>query len=102
MVRNCLNTDNCFTMRFQGNSPQAMSLAKGIQQKMLELQDKCARAVSNTEHSGVRRPAHTIAGKLEQAQRWLTNPAVDDKGLGWYGSVLAIYCNKYYRGSYSV
>ena len=59
-----------------------MSLAKGIQQKLLELQDKCGRAVSNTEHSGVRRPAHTIAGKLEQAQRWLTNPAVDDKGLG--------------------
>ncbi len=68
----------------QGNSPQAMALAKGIQQKLHELQDSCNRAVINTERSGVRKPAHTIAGKVEQAQRWLTNPAVDDKGLGNY------------------
>ena len=59
-----------------------MALSKGIQQKILELQDKCGRAVANTERSGVRRPAHTVAGKLEQAQRWLANPAVDDRGLG--------------------
>jgi vinculin len=59
-----------------------MSLARGIQQKLHELQDRCGRAVVATERSGVRRPAHTVAGKLEQAQRWLANPAFDDKGLG--------------------
>ena len=66
----------------QGNSPQAMALARGIQQKLNELQDKCNRAVMGTERSGIRRPAPTVAGKLEQAQRWLANPALDDKGLG--------------------
>ena len=59
-----------------------MSLARGIQQKLHELQDRCGRAVVATERSGIRRPAHTVAGKLEQAQRWLANPALDDKGLG--------------------
>ena len=72
----------------QGNTPQAMALARGIQDKLRELQDKCARAVLNTERSGVRRPAHTVAGKLEQAQRWLANPGVDDKGLGESRDVL--------------
>ena len=66
----------------KGNTPQAVALARGIQDKLRELQDKCQRAVINTERSGVRRPAHTVAGKLEQAQRWLSNPAVDDRGLG--------------------
>ena len=68
----------------QGNSPQAISLARGIQQKLEELQDKCQRAVNNTERSGIRKPAHTVTGKMDQAQRWLNNPAVDDKGLGMY------------------
>lgn len=34
------------------------------------------------ERSGVQQPAHTVAGRLEQAQRWLNNPSLDDKGLG--------------------
>jgi vinculin len=59
-----------------------MSLARGIQQLMRELQDRCQKAVAATDRSDLRRPAHTIGGKLEQAQRWLANPAVDDKGLG--------------------
>ncbi|CAH1786025.1 unnamed protein product, partial [Owenia fusiformis] len=66
----------------QGNSPQALSLARGIQDKMGDLQTLVNRAVTNTEKSGIQRPAHTVAGKVEQAQRWLANPGVDDKGLG--------------------
>ena len=66
----------------QGNSPQAVSLARGIQQKLQELQDLCRQAVTATERSGVRHPAHTVTGKVEQAQRWLANPAVSDNGLG--------------------
>ena len=71
-----------FDIPLQGNSPQALALAKGIQQKLHELSDRCQQAVANTERSGVRKPAHTIAGKLGQAQKWLANPAQDDKGLG--------------------
>lgn len=67
---------------FQGDTPQAMSLARGIVQMLRELQDKCQKAVAATERSGTRKPAHTIVGKLDQAQRWLANPSVDDKGLG--------------------
>lgn len=59
-----------------------MSLARGIQQKLQELQDLCRQAVSATERSGIRHPAHTVTGKVEQAQRWLANPAVSDSGLG--------------------
>jgi len=66
----------------QGSSPQAMSLARGIQQMLRELQDRCHRAVASTDRSDMRRPAHTVEGKLEQAQRWLANPGLDDNGLG--------------------
>ena len=67
---------------FQGNSPQAMSLAKGIQQKLHELEGKVARAVQNTERSGVRKPAYTLDGKVDQGMRWCQNPGLDDGGLG--------------------
>ena len=68
----------------QGNSPQAMSLARGIGVKLHELRDLCARAVMNTDRSGIRRPAPTLEGKLEQAKRWMHRPEVDDKGLGMF------------------
>ncbi|GFR80051.1 vinculin [Elysia marginata] len=66
----------------KGSSPQAMSLARGIQEKLKELQGQTAQAIANTEHSGFRRPAPTVDGKVEQAQQWLANPNFDDKGLG--------------------
>ena len=59
-----------------------MALAKGIGQKLHELQALCERAILNTERSGIRRPAPTLHGKLEQAKRWLQNPGIDDNGLG--------------------
>ncbi len=69
-------------LHLQGNTPQAMSLARGIGVKLHELRDLCARAIMNTERSGNRRPAPTLEGKLEQAKRWMHRPEVDDKGLG--------------------
>jgi len=68
----------------QGSSSQAVSLSRGIQQMLRELQDRCHRAVASTDRSDLLRPAHTIEGKLEQAQRWLANPALDDGGLGMF------------------
>lgn len=67
---------------FQGNTPQALSLSRGIVQMLRELQDKCQKAVIASERSGLKKPAHTVVGKMEQAQRWLANSAMDDKGLG--------------------
>lgn len=66
----------------KGDSPQAQSLSRSIGQKLKELIGMCNRAVTNVERSGVRQPAHTLRGKVEQAQSWLANPALDDKGLG--------------------
>jgi len=66
----------------QGSSPQAMSLARGIQPMLRELQDRCHQAVASADRTDLRRPAHTVEGKLEQAQRWLANPGLDDNGLG--------------------
>lgn len=59
-----------------------MSLAREIQQKMRDLENMVHNAIMNTERSGIRRPAPTVEGKVEQAQLWLRNPAYDDKGLG--------------------
>lgn len=66
----------------KGNTPQALSLSRGIVQMLRELQDKCQKAVIASERSGLKKPAHTVVGKMEQAQRWLANSAMDDKGLG--------------------
>lgn len=66
----------------KGSSPQAMSLAREIQSKLRELQNQTATAISSTERSGIRKPAPTVEGKVEQARQWLANPVLDDKGLG--------------------
>lgn len=39
-------------------------------------------AVSNMDKCGAQQPAHTVTGRLEQAQRWLNHPDRDDRGLG--------------------
>ena len=57
---------------------------------MQELVGALGRAVNNTERSGVQQPAHTVAGQLEQAQRWLANPAMDDRGLGQQATGLIV------------
>uniref|UniRef100_A0A914UZ65 Vinculin n=2 Tax=Plectus sambesii TaxID=2011161 RepID=A0A914UZ65_9BILA len=72
----------------QGDSPQAQGLSRGCAQKLKELvgtkdvPGMLPRALHGVERSGNLQPAHTVAGRLEQALRWLDNPGVDDKGLG--------------------
>lgn len=74
----------------QGDSPQCQGLARGCAQKLKELvgtkdvAGMLPRAVHGIERSGNLQPAHTVAGRLEQALRWLDNPGVDDKGLGMF------------------
>lgn len=64
------------------NFDQGQGLARSITEKLGELNKVVSRAVNNVERSGIQQPAHTVAGRLEQAHRWLNNPSVDDKGLG--------------------
>ena len=59
-----------------------MSLAREMQHKMKELQKLTNDGIMNTERSGIRKPAPTVQGKVDQALAWLSNPAIDDKGLG--------------------
>ncbi|CAG2100408.1 unnamed protein product, partial [Medioppia subpectinata] len=66
----------------KGGTPQAQSLARGIDQKVKELNGLVGRAIQNVERSGVQQPAHTVSGRVEQALKWLENPGFDDKGLG--------------------
>ena len=66
----------------KGNSPQALSLARAIQDRIRAMNEQVNKAVVNTERSGIRKPAHTLQGKTEQALRWANNPSYDDKGLG--------------------
>ena len=71
----------------QGHSPQAVALSRGIAQKLGELQSLVNAGIATTEKSGgSRKPAPTVAGKAEQAQKWLTAPEADDGGLG--GTIL--------------
>lgn len=66
----------------QGSSPQAQSLAKNIGRQLKELLNLCTRAIANIEMGGNPQPAHTLSGRMDQAQRWLNNLNFDDHGLG--------------------
>ncbi|CAL4058554.1 unnamed protein product, partial [Meganyctiphanes norvegica] len=85
-------TDALCELRSEGKgvSPQGQSLARSIGEKLNELSGAISNAVNNVERSGVQQPAHTVAGRLEQAQRWLNNPSMDDKGLGQQAIALIV------------
>lgn len=65
-----------------------MSLARELQNKLHELQRMTQNAIVNTERSGIRKPAPTVEGKVEQATQWLMHPNLDDKGLGMCSCVV--------------
>ena len=74
--------NHLFVYFTQGNSPRAIELSNAIQAHLRSLEQQVGQAVSMAVRSGITRPAYTLAGKMEQAQRWLNNPSFDDKGLG--------------------
>ncbi|KAK7590064.1 hypothetical protein V9T40_001677 [Parthenolecanium corni] len=74
----------------KGTSPQAEGLARGIEEKLQDLNKIVSNAVTNMEKSGGQQPAHTVTGRLEQAQRWLSHPERDDRGLGQRAIALII------------
>ncbi|XP_014211787.1 vinculin isoform X2 [Copidosoma floridanum] len=66
----------------KGTSAQGEALARGIKDKVNELRSNIASAIIDADKSGGIQAAHTVAGRLEQANKWLLNPQHDDKGLG--------------------
>ncbi len=66
----------------QGATPQAEALARGTEARVAETVATVQQAISRVEKSGIQQPAPTVAGRLEQARRWLEQPGVDDRGLG--------------------
>lgn len=74
----------------KGTSPQAEGLARGIEEKLQDLNRLVSNSVTNLEKSGGQQPAHTVVGRLEQAQRWLSHPERDDRGLGQRAIALII------------
>lgn len=79
-------TDSLCELRSQGGDSQG--LASGCANRLKELVGTkeisgiLPGALTNTQRTGGAHPAHTVAGRLEQALRWLDNPGVDDDGLG--------------------
>ncbi|KAM9476839.1 vinculin a isoform 2-T2 [Clarias gariepinus] len=63
----------------KGDTPEARLLAKQIGTALQNLQAKTNRAVANMRPA---KAAVTLEGKMEQAQRWINNPSVDDRGVG--------------------
>ncbi|XP_072163078.1 vinculin-like [Diadema setosum] len=62
----------------QGNSPEALQLAHQIAVKLDYLQKQVDDSVKRAMVSGVTKTAYTLAGKVEQAQKWLRNPTPND------------------------
>lgn len=70
-------------------------MAKQIATSLQNLQSKTNRAVANTRP--VKAAVH-LEGKIEQAQRWIDNPTVDDRGVGkffsmLFSSITIFWCN---------
>ncbi|KAM4815047.1 LOW QUALITY PROTEIN: vinculin-like [Thomomys bottae] len=62
----------------KGNSPEARALAKQVATALQNLQTKTNKAVANGRPA---KAAVHLEGKIEQAQRWIDNPTVDDRGV---------------------
>nr|XP_012235390.1 PREDICTED: vinculin isoform X3 [Linepithema humile] len=78
----------------KGTTPQAEALARSIKEKLNELRGSVASALVAADKSGIAQTAHTVAGRLEQANKWLLHPELDDKGLGKRAIALIIHEGK--------
>ncbi|KAM4876376.1 vinculin-like [Thomomys bottae] len=63
----------------KGDSPEARALAKQVATALQNLQTKTSKAVANSRPA---KAAVHLEGKIEQAQRWIDNPTVDDQEVG--------------------
>ncbi len=77
-------------LRRAGATAQAEALAKGMASRLHEALATAQQAISRLDKAGIAQPAHTVAGRLDQARRWLEKPTVDDRGLGRQAVALVI------------
>jgi hypothetical protein len=66
----------------QGTSPEAQRLVQQIKVKLGVLQNDIEDAIQHQAITGGKKPNITFAGKRDQVQEWLHNPAGDPSGLG--------------------
>ena len=66
----------------KGTSPEGQRLNKEVAQQLEGLNSEMQHAILQQEQSGVRRPANTFVGKMDQVHQWMNNPSSDPTGLG--------------------
>lgn len=66
----------------KGTSPEGQRLNKEVAQQLEGLNSEMQHAILQQEQSGVRRPANTFVGKMDQVHQWMNNPSSDPNGLG--------------------
>lgn len=57
-------------------------MARGVKERVNELRSSINSAIVSADRYGTAQTAHTVTGRLEQANKWLLNPHIDDRGLG--------------------
>lgn len=78
--------------RGKGDTPEARALTKQIATALQNLQSKTNKAVANSRPA---KAAVHLEGKIEQAQRWIDNPTVDDSGVGELHSLPLLFSHLY-------
>ena len=66
----------------QGNSPEALALAKQIDGSLDELSKLVDAAISREVSAGTRLPAATTGGQFEQALCWIEDPRSAEDVIG--------------------
>lgn len=68
---------------WKGETTEAMTLSKNISQQLDDLYQSLEHAINLLRYSSdYQRPATTVNGKVDQAQRWLSQPDLDLFGFG--------------------
>ncbi|XP_051958829.1 vinculin b isoform X1 [Xyrauchen texanus] len=71
----------------KGDTPEARALAKQIATALQNLQSKTSKSVANSRPA---KAAVHLEGKIEQAQRWIENPTLDDSGVGEFLEIVSL------------
>ena len=71
-----------FKIFFKGTTPEGQRLNKEVAKQLEGLNAQMQNALLQQEQSGVRRPASTFVGKMDQVHQWMNNPSSDPTGLG--------------------
>lgn len=82
MINDKTPTDS-FEFHLKVNKNEANTLSRNISQQLDDLYRSLEQAISALRYtSDYQRPATTVNGKVDQAQRWLTQPDLDQYGFG--------------------